>query len=103
MKKVISDTDVTKNIARISEVNPYKYYGIKGYLCKGFITKEDFYGQKYKTLAANNVTEGNSWSHITGESLRGIIEVLFFNGFDVFEFNTPSELFSWLALVEYNE
>ena len=96
MKKVISDTEVT-NVVKVNKVNPQKYYGIKRDVNRGFITKEDFYGQKYKTLAANNVTLGNSWSHIGGESLCDIISMLLNNGYDVLEFDTPSELFSWLA------
>lgn len=83
------------------EITDKKYYGILnsiGY--KGFILKESFDSSEFKILCINEITRGNSFG-IQGKfsfvSLKETIKQAILSNCSVYEFETPQELFAWLA------
>ena len=103
MKTVVLNQDT--NIVEYKNVDDYKYYGaVKKALPdgKGFIVRTVYGGlngnKTYKLMSINYFTKGNSFESFDGYSLSGLIQELLKNGsFDIYEFDTPQELFRWLA------
>jgi hypothetical protein len=103
MKTVVLNQDT--NIVEVCNVDDYKYYGTVKKASpkeKGFIVRT-LYGASngrstYKLMSINYFTKGNSFELFDGYSLPGLIkELLKNNSFDIYEFDTPQELFRWLA------
>ena len=75
-----------------------KYYGIKAFDGQtGFISQEGYYTGKYIALCSNTLTHRNAWDLLAKPELSKMIEGLLKRGFEVYEFDTPKELWSWLA------
>jgi len=103
MKTVVLKQET--NIVEASNVDDNKYYGTVKKASpegKGFIVRT-LYGDSngrstYKLMSINYFTKGNSFESFDGYSLFGLIkELLKNNSFDIYEFDTPKELFKWLA------
>lgn len=87
-------------IKKVEFVDDDKYYGFQTLSGdeKGFITRERYEDGKYKILAANKLTKGNAYSHCSSEDLSGCIRKFIQSGNSkVFEFDTATKLFEWLA------
>lgn len=80
-------------------VSSDKYYGIVPHFTsrKGFICRERYNSGKYNTISSNALTNHNWWNGFENESLAGLINELRNAGFTVYEFDTPEEMFAWLA------
>ncbi len=77
-----------------------KYYGIiQPFFTtkKGFICREKYDSGKYNTICSNVLTNHNYWDGYENDSLAGLINNLRSGDFTVYEFDTPQELFAWLA------
>lgn len=88
--------------SRSDSVSDTKYYGvlldIQNFSLKGFITRESFQKGNFIALCTKNVTNGDGWSHCKEETLEGAIDYLLAIGdIKVFEFDSDTELFTWLA------
>lgn len=80
-------------------VSKEKYYGIAPpfFLSrKGFICRERYDAGKYNAICRIELTNHNDWEY-SNDSLAALINDLRCENFTVYEFNTPQELFTWLA------
>lgn len=94
MKKVYkTDPD---NIVHISNISKNKYYGIVNKSNeKGFLVADNYGSDFYKAQCKNGINDGD---HFGIPALLKIkIENLIESQFEIFEFDTPGELFAWLA------
>ncbi len=98
MKQVINE--IPQDYVYSGKACKSKYYGIQSRLNgKGFILRAD-YGddQLYTNRSIQGLTYGNSWPTIPASSnIQQYIKNLIEGSFKVFEFETPQELFLWLA------
>jgi len=54
----------------------------------------------FKVFSSMRITTGTGWESMQESTLSDTIENLLDSEFKVFEFETPEELFSWLAIKE---
>lgn len=97
MTKIVLTKAKTKPL---NEANLTKYYGfVDSDGQKGFITRENYDCGKFKVLGRKSLTNGNGYSHFNDDSLAGCIKKIIEppSKMTVFEFDTPQELFAWLA------
>lgn len=92
MKQVIEKTETTVRPAECSE---QKYYGLKTDQDKGFIIQERYKSGEFYAVCVESLTYHNSWN--SNSNLNQLIRQLVKDGFKVYEFDTPEELFAWLA------
>lgn len=95
MKKVTSN----KNTVQVSEVDISKYYGVRCEAWSGFICRQNYRNGKYRVRVSRLLTEGNR-SFIDTDSLADLVNGIITNytaTFEVFEFDTPQELYRWLS------
>lgn len=92
MKKVV--LDVPGDITPVSNVSNKKYYAFKIANFVGTITLKS---GMYYCLCADQLTSGNDISGFKNICLDAMIKDIVQEGFHVFEFETPKELFAWLA------
>lgn len=106
MKTVVLDQET--NIVTYNNVDISKYYGTilkSSKTNKGFIISDEYIGVSnsntnyiFKLMCKNSFTRGNSFGNFKGRSLTEIIKSILSSGsFDVFEFDTPEEIFEWLS------
>ncbi len=100
MKKIVNiaiNQDEVREALHL--VNNLKYYGIVSpfFPKKGFICRERYDSGKYNTICSNVLTNHNGWTEYENASLAELINDLRRGGFPVYEFDTPQELFAWLA------
>jgi len=93
----------------IKKIVPYtscaidKYYGVLNYSFretqKGFICSTGYKNNTYRVVAIYGMTHFNGWSQFDGTGLQNIISAVIRSDakFEVFEFDTPQELFKWLS------
>ena len=96
--KTIDYAVESQGVAQV--VNPDKYYGIVPPVLierRGFISRERYMGGKYNTLCRYGLTNHNHWDGFENDSLAGLINQLRRGNCTVYEFDTPQELFAWLA------
>lgn len=97
MKTIVNAVE-SPNVAQV--VSKGKYYGIVSPFSmskRGFICREKYDSGKYNTICSNCLTNHNYWDEYENESLAGLINQLIAGKFTVYEFDTPQELFTWLA------
>ena len=103
MKTVKLTRPTQPPIVTVNEVTPDKYYGVRMHAKwstereVAFITQPSFRNGNYKTVAAHRLTVGNGYTHYEDPSLSNLVSKLIDGECEVFEFDTPSELFRWLA------
>lgn len=73
-----------------------KFYGAKRSDGVGFVTTRE-YRRKFKLACVSNLTFGNEWDSCEGETLLECLDKALAWKFQVFEFDTAKELFTWLA------
>lgn len=95
MKTVV--VNEPNNQVALSRVSEYNYYGISTPASKGFITRTDYDGGDFIAVARNSLTNGNGWSDLRAYSLKATIKNAVDEGYVVYEFDTHTELFEWLA------
>lgn len=105
MKKVVKKMPESA-VCLLTDVDESKYYGAirtgagERITALGYLGRRDFESQQYVVHAMSSCTHANCWN---GDQLRvqpgltGMIEEAWRLGFEIFEFNTPLELFSWLV------
>ncbi len=85
-------------IVDVNDVNATKYYGVINIDTeKGFIAKGKMCDLEFNLMARKEITIGNCWSHFKNANLKKMCENLIIANFKIFEFDTPKELFAWLA------
>ena len=97
MKQVISEKQ--QLVVEVPKVNSDKYYGcIQRNLIslKGFVVREAFDRGDFYLYANDKLTRGNTFCSIRYPTLKQTIEKAL-RTMDVYEFDTPQELFQWLA------
>lgn len=97
MKMIVHAVE-SPNVAQV--VSSDKYYGVVSPIStkrKGFICRERYGSGRYNTICSNALTNHNYWDGYENESLAGLINQLKAGNFTVYEFDTPQELFAWLA------
>jgi len=99
MKTVV--VNEPNNQVALSRVSEDRYYGIstpvsKGFM-KGFITRTNYNGGDFIAVARNYLTNGNGWTALRAYSLKETIKKVVNEGYVVYEFDTHTELFKWLA------
>jgi len=94
MKKVVEKQE---NRVFVGEVSLSNYYGVKAINCKGFITRERFNSGCYRILCTQLLTCGNGF--LCSKETTSLTEFIKYNlsSYEVFEFDTPQELFKWLS------
>jgi hypothetical protein len=97
MRKVLLIPD---DYAMAENTDLDKYYGviIAGDRCPimaSYYTTERTAGCRFRAVSPHGFTGGNGFGE--SDSLPGVIERYIVAGFLVFEFDTPKQLFSWLA------
>lgn len=97
MNRVLKQLPPSEPITVVSNADPNKYYGIELWHDKGFILRKEYKEGSYTGIAADLMTQGNSWDGINSESLPETITNALDAGFSVFEFETSKELFAWLS------
>lgn len=98
MKQVIENKpEATTTFCK--DVNGRKYYGVNPtYNQKGFIIQEKYREGLFSAVSGDGLTRRNGWDLIkSSSSLPQYIENLIKADFKVFEFDSPQELFAWLA------
>lgn len=95
-------TVVLEQIVLVTQTSDSNYYGIQETRTgnhKGFIFRSEFDAGdfRFRTLIADKATRGNSWGLFSSIILKDLIRSLIVNGFNVYEFQTHSELFDWLS------
>ena len=86
------------NITSIDEVLAKKYYGAKSKEgSTGFISQTEYMGGLYILIASRGLTYRNSWNLLCSHHLGTAIKNLLKQEFEVYEFDTPKELYTWLA------
>lgn len=94
MKKVVLEEN---DVVYLSEVSELKYYGVFFDNQKSFITKRNYFDGDYSAFLCMSVTKGNSYDGHDSCSLKETINSLISSSFIIYEFDTPKELFTWLA------
>lgn len=94
MKKVVQQAE---DQVSIKKVHVEKYYGVTpNKTTKGFIVREQYERGNYYAISMYRLTKGNRF-HESMQSLPELIQTLVGYGFEVYEFDNTSELFTWLA------
>jgi len=99
MKQIILNTPET-NVVSLNDtvLSERKFYGvlIDGQL--GFITRQKYKGREYIVVSSDTeLTEGNGWSNYSGGNLKQVISGVLGNGYEVFEFTSAKEFWTWVA------
>lgn len=102
MKQVIKP--IEPNTVSFYDAVPAKYYGVMINQEKGFITRaediNDPQNDMYIVLSCQQLTTGCCWPSYTQYDLVDLIEKLINDKRLVYEFDTPNELFAWLAKID---
>jgi hypothetical protein len=78
--------------------NEVFYYGVRIDGKKGLIVRESFKRGEFHVRCVDGLTYGNSWSFPSNQNLSEVLtKILNFPNSKAFEFDTPQELFEWLA------
>ena len=103
MTKVIKYT--ADKVVTVAECSKRYYYGIycktdddsDGYN-KGFITRSEYDDGCFVVMCACGFTNGNNFNSFRNHNdINALIHHLIDNKFTVYRFDTPKELFAWLA------
>ena len=98
MKRVVKQ--MTEETVHIDQLSTDKYYGIQVRDEKGFIATSGYYSGQYQLRASDHLTIANQWAD--EQHFNNITQACKWwldkqdNG-QVYEFDTPKELFQWLA------
>ena len=100
MKKVVVETTGTTPLRK---VNSHKYYAwtaqkIDSLQSLGFIVQVNYGQGVFRAYPLCGFTHGNSLTVVSGKetTLCQVIRKLTSEGYEVFEFDTSSEMFRWL-------
>jgi hypothetical protein len=75
-----------------------KFYGVKALDGQtGFVKQASYCNGKFEAVCSNGLTRHNSWSLLADKTLAKTVEKLLAQKFEVYEFDTPQEMYSWLA------
>lgn len=99
MKKVILE-DKSKDVITVPECSDRYYYGFEvNGKERGFITQTNYGSNKCVAMSADGVTKGNCYMSLERNlSLFAMLEKMAgHDGFEVYYFSTPQELFKWLS------
>ena len=100
MKEVIRETPPT-SVTLLGDATDRKYYGISQHkTIKGLITRSDYNRGDWQARCRDSFTMANKWGNWSGDhhtSLQALISKLITEGYKVYEFDTPQELFKWLS------
>lgn len=97
MRKVIGQQE-PKDVRLAEDVSDVHYYGAELDGQRGFILRTTWGGAgPYHVLASRGLTMHNHFDAMAGVTLRECVENLLADGNQVYEFDTPEELFKWLA------
>lgn len=98
MKKVLR-TIPEQSFTLIDQVSEGKYYGVNiNY--KSFIQQEGYCSGNFILKSSNKLTIGNYYDGQTytgHKTINSLISSILSRGYEVYEFDTPEELFAWLA------
>lgn len=101
MKQVVLTIPSTQPLVLTSDATTEKYYGAahRANNQRSFITRPDYFSQKgYRLACVGKVTQGNYYDAFDADTVSGILENVLKNGnFNIYEFDTPQELFRWLS------
>lgn len=97
MKQVVN---ATRNVVTVKEMDYHKYYGAKAdrteTVC--FLTREKYMEGNYVWLTPDAITKGNRWSgNDEYKSPEAAAKAAIDVGYEIYEFNTPAELFEWVV------
>ena len=91
--KTVVTTVVTPVVCQVN-----RYYGVKKGETVGFVSRESYERGNFTALVATMaITKGNNWGFATSPHLQELLEKLICEDFGVFAFDTPIELFDWVA------
>lgn len=96
MKQVILENPPT---VRVQDVNSSKYYGVHfKHNPKAFIYREKYQEGIFRILSTDSMTKGNHHDHelFRVTSLATLVKNAISENAEVFEFESKTELFSWL-------
>lgn len=97
MRKVVK-VILRNEVASVDYVTSEKYYGfVNKFKAKGFVTREKYDDGDYTARAVNAITEGNSWTQHSGNTVKEIIVSMLNAGFTVYEFDSGTELMKFLS------
>lgn len=95
MKQVVN---TNQSVVTVKEIDYHRYYGARddrtGSIC--FLTREKYMKGNYVWLAPDAITKGNRWGKEC-ETLQDAAKEMIGVGYEVYEFNTPVELFEWVV------
>lgn len=85
-----------------ANANPNLYYGIakRSDIPDGFILQPLYREGRYQAMALDGFTYGNQWSNYADITLAGVITRCLKGELRVHQFDSPEELFAWLATRE---
>ena len=102
-RTMVTAIPVQPSIQLASNATFDKFYGVQfpntESIVRGFIRKSDVYNDYLKLNCLDSFTEGNGWTHnksSPNSSLPQYISYLLANGYEIYEFDTLSELAKWL-------
>ena len=97
MKKVIDCESF--DMISIDSISLDKWYGVcrRNGGAKGFIVRQHFNSGVFNVHSISEMTNGNHFCGFYEKTLRKTIKQGFFADFNIYEFDTSSELFLWLA------
>ena len=99
MRKVVESKESIA-ITPIADVDHEKYYGagMEGFVKeeKAFIIRENYDSGEFKVYVADEMTNGNALI-FQSRSLKDLIRTLMNESYEVYEFDTSTELFKWLS------
>tara|TARA_R110000822_G_scaffold68435_6_gene166489 strand:+ start:782 stop:1087 length:306 start_codon:yes stop_codon:yes gene_type:complete len=96
MKQVIA-VQVQSDYVNIQDVTDVdRYYGVQADDCqRGFIMKS-LDGGDYRLVSPHRITMGNNWPFVRNSTLQGLIKAAQVSNQDVFEFDSPVDMFKWV-------
>ena len=81
-----------------TDPNTDKCYGVKSdWGQTGFIIQSKHRQGDFHIVCSNGLTRHNNWDLLADKALSKTIENLLAKDFQVYEFDTPQEMYSWLA------
>ena len=95
MKQVIA-VQVQSDYVNIQDVTDVdRYYGVQADDERGFIMKQ-LDGGDYRLVSPRRITMGNNWPFVRNSTLQGLIKAMMVSNQDVFEFDSPVDMFKWV-------
>ena len=95
MKQVVKE--IQGDVVYSEDISWRKYYGVNRCDICGFITRDEYGSGSFRVMCSSSIIGGNNFPSLRSATLLGTVNELLNGKFEVYEFDTPSELFIWLA------